>query len=210
MNSNFIQITIMLIISYLLGAIPNGVWIGKAFFNKDIRQFGSGNIGTTNTYRVLGPIAGTVVMVLDISKGAIATLLPTLMHNYTISPLIYGVMAILGHTFSIFDHFKGGKAVATSAGMLLAYRPELFLLAAAIWLSLIFITSMVSLASMIAFTIITIVTFIIGETFLGILALFLTIFIFYRHRNNIKRILNGNESLVPFGLYYWWQTTHKK
>ncbi len=77
MNSDTIQIISMLVIAYLLGSIPSGVWIGKLFFHIDIRRHGSGNIGTTNTYRVLGPIAGTIVMAMDISKGAIATLLPT-------------------------------------------------------------------------------------------------------------------------------------
>ncbi|KRM93863.1 acyl-phosphate glycerol 3-phosphate acyltransferase [Lentilactobacillus senioris DSM 24302 = JCM 17472] len=200
----------MLILAYLLGSIPSGVWVGKLFFHKDIRQFGSGNIGTTNTYRVLGPIAGTLVMILDIAKGSIATMLPVFFHSYTISPLVFGIAAILGHTFSIFDHFKGGKAVATSAGMLLAYRPELFLIAAGIWISLIFITSMVSLASMIAFSIITIIAFAMQEHLLAILALVLTIFIFYRHKTNIKRILAGNENLVPFGLYYWWRNRNQQ
>ncbi len=185
-------------------------FVGKLFFHKDIRQFGSGNIGTTNTYRVLGPIAGTLVMILDIAKGSIATMLPVFFHSYTISPLVFGIAAILGHTFSIFDHFKGGKAVATSAGMLLAYRPELFLIAAGIWISLIFITSMVSLASMIAFSIITIIAFAMQEHLLAILALVLTIFIFYRHKTNIKRILAGNENLVPFGLYYWWRNRNQQ
>ena len=210
MDSNIWQILVMLILAYLLGSIPNGVWIGRLFFHKDIRQFGSGNIGTTNTYRVLGPIAGTIVMILDIAKGSLATMLPFLFHNFTVSPLIFGVAAVLGHTFSIFDQFKGGKAVATSAGMLLAYRPELFLLAAGIWVGLILITSMVSLASMIAFSIITVTAFCLHENLLAILALVLTVFIFYRHRTNIKRILAGTENLVPFGIYYWWRHRNHK
>lgn len=210
MDSNIGQVVVILILAYLLGSIPSGVWVGKLFFHKDIRQFGSGNIGTTNTYRVLGPVAGTLVMILDIAKGSIATMLPAFFHISLISPLVFGIAAILGHTFSIFDHFKGGKAVATSAGMLLAYRPELFLIAAGIWVSLIFITSMVSLASMIAFSIITIIAFAVQEQLLAILALALTIFIFYRHRTNIKRILAGTENLVPFGIYYWWRNRNNQ
>ncbi|QCZ55676.1 acyl-phosphate glycerol-3-phosphate acyltransferase [Levilactobacillus brevis] len=103
----------LLIVAYLLGAIPNGVWVGKAFFQTDIRQAGSGNIGTTNTYRVLGPYAGTIVMVLDIAKGSVATLLPIVFHVQTVlgtaTPLLFGLFAVLGHTVSIFDHFKGAK-----------------------------------------------------------------------------------------------------
>lgn len=201
MNSNNIeQVILMLVIAYLLGAIPSGVWIGKGFFHIDIRRHGSGNIGTTNTYRVLGPIAGTIVMAMDISKGAVATLLPFFFHNFTINPLVFGLAAIFGHTFSVFDRFKGGKAVATSAGMLLAYKPSFFFLAAGIWLLLILLTSMVSLASMVAFTCTTLATFFINDLFLSILAIVLTIFIFYRHRSNIGRIMNGTESMVPFGL----------
>jgi glycerol-3-phosphate acyltransferase PlsY len=200
MNSNIEQIIMLLVTAYLLGSIPSGVWIGKIFFHVDIRRHGSGNIGTTNTYRVLGPIAGTIVMALDISKGAVATLLPTFFHITTISPLVFGLMAILGHTFSVFDKFKGGKAVATSAGMLLAYKPAFFFLAAGIWILVILLTSMVSLASMIGFTLTTIAIFFTHDVFLSILAAVLTVFIFYRHRANISRIKNGTESMVPFGL----------
>jgi len=196
----------LLIVAYLLGAIPNGVWVGKAFFQTDIRQSGSGNIGTTNTYRVLGPYAGTAVMVLDIAKGSVATLLPTLFHVTTFlgtaTPLLFGLFAILGHTVSIFDHFKGGKAVATSAGMLLAYNPIMFVIAAGLWVSLIYWTSMVSLASMIAFSLITLISLAFQDWYLTGIALVLTIFVFYRHRTNIKRIKAGTESLVPFGHGY--------
>lgn len=200
MNLKVLQIIIMLVIAYLLGSIPSGVWIGKIFFHTDIRKHGSGNIGTTNTYRVLGPIAGTIVMILDISKGVIATLLPTFFNNWTLNPLIFGLMAILGHTFSIFDHFKGGKAVATSAGMLLAYNPVLFLIAAGLWITFILLTSMVSLASILAFIIITIIIIFTHDLLLSILAIILTVFIIYRHSKNIVRILNGSENMVPFGI----------
>lgn len=196
----------LLILAYLLGAIPNGVWVGKLFFQTDIRQAGSGNIGTTNTYRVLGPYAGSAVMVLDIAKGTVATLLPTWGHVTTVlgsaTPLLFGLFAILGHTVSVFDHFKGGKAVATSAGMLLAYNPIMFVIAASLWVGLIYWTSMVSLASMIAFTLITIISLFFQDPYLTGIALVLTVFVFYRHRTNIQRIRQGTESMVPFGRGY--------
>ncbi|GAX07910.1 glycerol-3-phosphate acyltransferase [Secundilactobacillus silagincola] len=199
------KLALLLLIAYLLGAIPNGVWIGKGFFHTDIRQAGSGNIGTTNTYRVLGPIAGTAVLILDLAKGTVATLLPVWFLHISLSQhspmlLLFGFMAILGHTVSIFDHFKGGKAVATSAGMLLAYNPLLFVIASVCFVSLIYLTSMVSLASMVSFTIITILCFVIQDWYLSALAVCLTIFVYWRHRSNIKRILNGTENMVSFGL----------
>lgn len=202
----------LLIVAYLLGAIPNGVWVGKAFFHTDIRQSGSGNIGTTNTYRVLGPYAGTVVMVLDIAKGTVATLLPTWGHVTTIfgtaTPLLFGLFAVLGHTVSVFDHFKGGKAVATSAGMLLAYNPLMFVIAAGLWVSLIYWTSMVSLASMVAFSLIVLISLGFHDWYLTGIAFILTVFVFYRHRTNITRIKNGTESMVPFG--HGFQKRHAK
>lgn len=195
------KLAILLIIAYLLGSIPSGIWIGKWFFNVDVRQHGSGNIGTTNTYRVLGKKAGTIVMIMDILKGTLATSLP-FFFNVNISPIIFGIFAILGHTFSIFDKFKGGKAVATSAGMLLAIHPILFLCACIFEFSFTYITSMVSLASMISFPLIVILLFLDNDPWLGIIGLLLTIFIFIRHRKNIIRIKEGNENLVPFGLIY--------
>ncbi len=120
-----IEIIIMLLVAYLLGSIPSGVLVAK-HFNKDLHQEGSGNTGTTNTFRVLGVKAGVLVLCMDLLKGTLATLQPIVFHVQGINPLIIGLGAILGHTFSVFDHFRGGKAVATSAGMLLAYNPSYF------------------------------------------------------------------------------------
>ena len=108
-----LKLLIMLLVAYILGSIPTGVWIGKIFFHTDIRKAGSGNIGTTNTYRVLGKTAGTVVMLIDILKGALSTLQPVvfgapIVHGVVINGLLIGLGAILGNTFSIFDWFKGG------------------------------------------------------------------------------------------------------
>ncbi len=201
---------VLLFIAYLLGSIPSGVWIGKSFFKKDIRQFGSGNSGTTNTYRVLGKKAGTVVLFMDIFKGTLATLLPSFFHLPNINPLWFGVAAILGHTFPIFARFKGGKAVATSAGMLLGYQPIFFLYSLVIFLVGLFFTSMVSLTSMIAAVLITLSTIFLPfiapsilpqqDWLLTAIAVGVTSFIFYRHKANIVRIKNGTESKVPFGL----------
>lgn len=204
------EIFILLIIAYLLGSIPSGVWMGKIFFKKDIRQFGSGNTGTTNTFRVLGKKAGVTVLAMDILKGTLATSLPFIFGINNINPLLFGVVAVLGHTFPIFANFKGGKAVATSAGMILAYNPTFFAYSALIFVIILYITSMVSLTSMCSAVLITLSTVILPFTVPSILpkldwlltsiALALTVFIFLRHKENIKRIKNGTESHVSFGL----------
>ena len=203
------KIGLFFIIAYLLGSLQSGVWIGQLFYQKDIRNFGSGNTGTTNTFRVLGKNAGIVVLFLDILKGTLATLLPT-WFDLGVNPLWFGVTAILGHTFPIFGKFKGGKAVATSAGMLLAYSPLFFVYSASIFVLFLFLTSMVSLSSIISAVLITLSTMILPifvpiilpqqDWLLTLLATAISIFIIYRHRDNIKRIKAGTESRIPFGL----------
>lgn len=200
---------LLLLFAYILGSVQSGVWIGQLFYHKDIRNYGSGNTGTTNTFRVLGKKAGTVVLFLDILKGTLATSLPMLF-GLSINPLWFGVAAIIGHTFPVFGKFKGGKAVATSAGMLLAYSPTFFLYSVTIFLILLFLTSMVSLSSMVSAILITISTLLLPiyapwildreNWLLTVLATGITLFIIYRHKDNINRIKNGTESVVPFGL----------
>lgn len=116
---------IVIVLAYLLGSIPSGIWIGKYFYQTDIRKYGSGNSGTTNTFRVLGKKAGSIVLIMDMLKGSAATLLPIWL-GVEIHPLLAGVVAALGHTYPLFAGFKGGKAVATSAGIMLAYNPLFF------------------------------------------------------------------------------------
>lgn len=203
------KLLLLFLVAYLLGSIPSGVWIGKLFFKKDIRKFGSGNPGTTNTFRVLGKKAGTIVLLMDILKGTLATCLPILF-SIEIDPLFVGVFAVLGHTFPIFAHFKGGKAVATSAGIVLAYNPLFFAYAIGVFLIILYITSMVSLSSMICTAFVTLSTLFLPYVcpiilpqinwFLTFIALGLTTFIFIRHRGNIQRIKDGTENKVPFGL----------
>lgn len=197
-----LKIILMVVIAYLLGSIPSGLWIGQHFYNKDIRQLGSGNIGTTNTYRVLGPKAGTVVLVMDILKGTLAASQPYLFHS-NINPLLIGIFASLGHTVSIFDHFHGGKAVATSAGILLAYNPPMFLLASAIFVAVLLITSMASAASIIGITSIFVIALVMHDYILATVAGILTAVVIYRHRSNINRIIHGQEAMVSFGLGHY-------
>src|SRR5690625_1813930 len=113
------------IIAYLLGSIPSALIIGKIGFNIDIREKGSGNLGATNAFRVLGIKAGTIVVLMDILKGTLATVIP-LFFDVEVSRLIIGIFAVLGHTYPIFAKFRGGKAVATSGGIILGVSPILF------------------------------------------------------------------------------------
>ncbi|MGB3160225.1 glycerol-3-phosphate 1-O-acyltransferase PlsY [Carnobacterium sp.] len=187
--------------AYLLGSIPSGVWIGKKMYGKDIREFGSGNSGTTNTFRVLGFKAGILVLLADVLKGTLAASLPYFF-NSDLNPMVVGIGAIVGHTFPIFAQFKGGKAVATSAGVLLAYNPPFFIVSVSIFLIILYFSRMVSFSSMLALFFITPSSLITHDWILTTIAGMLTVFIVYRHKDNIKRIRLGTESKVPFGFRY--------
>lgn len=207
-----LKLILVFILAYLIGSFPTGVIIGKIFFAEDIRDHGLGNIGTTNSFRVLGPFAGSFVLVVDVLKGTLATNLPRIFHiagpKYLL--LISGGLAILGHTFSIFLKFKGGKAVATSAGLFLGYNLKFFGVCALIFLPLVFITSYVSLASLIAVVLIFISTFFFHDLFLEIIVGCIMVILFIRHRSNIKRLINHQENIIPFGLWYWYKKKHNK
>ena len=193
---------VIVICAYLIGSIPSALWIGKIFYKTDIRQHGSGNLGTTNTFRVLGKKPGIAVLFIDILKGTAAVLFPLLaiFSDSTVHPLVLGVMAVVGHMFPIFASFKGGKAVATSAGVILGYNFPLFLVLILTFVIALKITKIVSLTSMIAATVAIIYVIIFwivtGNYALLILVAFLAGFIFYRHRENIKRIKNGTEPKI--------------
>ena len=186
------------LVAYLLGSIPSGLWIGQYFFQKDIRQFGSGNLGSTNAFRVLGKKAGSVVLFCDVFKGFLAMILAmTVFKQDSLSPLWIASFAVIGHTFPLFASFKGGKAVATFAGMILAYQPLLLLYGLIIFLALLAITRMVSLTAMLTITAGVLLSLLFNDWTLTAFALAIDIFIIYRHRSNIQRILNGTENKVP-------------
>lgn len=188
-----------ILLAYLLGSIPSALWIGKIFYNTDIRLQGSGNLGATNTFRTLGKKAGIVVTLLDILKGTAATLIPLYIAT-DIHPLIFGVIAVLGHIYPVFAKFKGGKAVATSGGILLGYQWPLFLMAVAVLLIALKITKMVSLSSIILAVVFIIYTtiygVITGDYLFMIVIYILAIFIIFRHRANIARIRAGTEPKI--------------
>lgn len=195
------DILLPVLLAYLLGSIPSALWIGKIFYKTDIRTKGSGNLGATNTFRTLGAKAGIVVTALDILKGTAATLIPMYIDT-NIHPLVFGVIAVIGHMFPVFAKFKGGKAVATSGGILLGYQWPLFLVAVAVLLITLKITKMVSLSSIILAVVAVIYTTIYAVTtgdypFLAVIIILAT-FIIYRHRANISRIRAGTEPKVKW------------
>ncbi|TWT26070.1 glycerol-3-phosphate 1-O-acyltransferase PlsY [Planomicrobium sp. CPCC 101110] len=195
------DILLPVIIAYLLGSIPSALWIGRIFYKTDIRTKGSGNLGATNTFRTLGAKAGIVVTVLDILKGTAATILPMMMDT-PVHPLVLGLIAVVGHMFPVFAKFKGGKAVATSGGILLGYQWPLFLVAVLALLIALKITKMVSLSSIILAIVATVYTTIYaintGDYPFMIVIIILSAFIIYRHRANISRIRNGTEPKVKW------------
>lgn len=188
-----------MIIAYLLGSIPSGVWIGKLLYHKDIREYGSGNTGATNTFRILGVKAGTIALIIDVMKGVVATYLPIWLGS-DIHPIFIGVFAILGHVFPLYIKFKGGKAVATSAGVALALHPIFLLIFVGGFLIILFTTSIVSISSILAVLFAAIGSFFLNDPIFTIVIWFVAFLIVYLHRENIKRLKNGTESRVPFGL----------
>lgn len=191
---------LLIVLAYLIGSIPSGLWIGKLFFQKDIREHGSGNLGATNAFRVLGLLPGSIVTAIDILKGTLATLLSLVFHLHVDHHLylLTGIFAIIGHSFPIFAGFKGGKAVATSAGIILGYAPLLFIAVIIVFLITLKISKYVSLSSMITAVIALLLSVFAKDWVLSLLIACIAIFVIYRHRTNIARIKNGTEPKITW------------
>lgn len=192
-----VQIILVLLLAYLLGSIPSGLIIGKVFYKTDIREHGSGNLGGTNTFRTLGVKAGIAVTLADILKGTLAAYLPVLF-GIDINPLLAGGFAVIGHTYPIFAGFRGGKAVATSGGVLLFCAPLMFLMIFLVFFVSLYLTKYVSLSSMIAGIFAVIYACIDGDIPLLIAVTLLASFVIYRHRANIRRIMNKTEPKIKW------------
>lgn len=200
------MIIVMLLLSYLIGAFPSGFVIGKLFFKKDIRQFGSGNTGATNSFRVLGRPTGFLVTFLDIFKGFITVFFPLWLPVHADGPistfftngLIVGLCAILGHVYPVYLKFQGGKAVATSAGVVLGVNPILLLILAIIFFVVLKIFKYVSLASIVAAICCVIGSLIIQDYILLVVSFLVSIILIIRHRSNIARIFRGEEPKIKW------------
>lgn len=186
---------VYVILAYLIGSIPSGLIIGKGLFGTDVRQFGSKNIGATNTYRVLGLKAALPVFICDALKGAMGVLL--LASYGPAFAVLGGILAMVGHNWSIFLGFKGGRGVATGLGVLIALSPLVAVICFAIWGIIVYPTKLVSLGSIIAAAAVPLLMFLTGQSwwYVGFGAL-AALFVILRHRDNIIRLLSGKELKV--------------
>lgn len=198
---------ILVILAYLIGSIPTSVWVSKSIFNIDIRDYGSGNPGATNTFRVLGSKWGSIVMIVDVTKGAIATSLYILIPYYLTNELartnfmiVLGLASVIGHIFPIWAGFRGGKGVATILGMALAIQPIVAIICLFVFLFTLVTTRFVSLSSLIAgvaFMVLILFIFNEKETMYRLFAIIVALMVIITHQKNISRLLKGTENKVP-------------
>ncbi len=198
---------LLIIVAYLIGSVPTSVWVSTSFFNIDIRDYGSGNAGATNTYRVLGPKWGTFVMSMDMLKGVIAVKLALLLPEYADSEVNLqnlqtglGLAAVIGHIFPIWADFRGGKGVATLFGLVLGISPWTALSCVGIFSIVLYLTRFVSLSSIlasIAFPFFILIIFNVDNPVYRIFAIAVALMVLLTHQKNISRLLRGNESKVP-------------
>ncbi len=204
---------LLIFIAYLIGSIPTAVWVSKSFFDIDIRDYGSGNAGATNTFRTLGPRWGSLVMAGDVLKGVVATSLyifvpaylgPEVQFARTNLMVGLGLAAVLGHIFPIWASFKGGKGVATLFGMVLAIQPVVAIYCVGIFLVVLYLTRFVSLSSIlasVAFAVFILFIFNEEEPLYRGFAISVALLVILTHQKNIGRLLKGNESKVPILKY---------
>lgn len=203
---------LIILFAYLIGSVPTAVWISKSLFGIDIRDYGSGNAGATNTFRVLGAKWGTIVMVVDIIKGICATSLYILLPHYigmtelqkTNLMIGLGLAAVIGHIYPVWAGFKGGKGVATLLGMAVAIQPLVAVCCLGVFLLVLYLTRFVSLSSILAgvsFMVFILFIFNEKEPLYRIFAVLVALMVVLTHQKNIGRILKGTESKVPIFKY---------
>ncbi len=207
---NFEIIAIGVVLAYLIGSLPSSVWLGQAYFGIDIRNYGSGNAGATNTFRVLGRKAGITVMAMDIFKGLTAVTLATVWMQLGFIPeaqiitfkIIFGICAVIGHIFPIYVGFRGGKGVATLLGMVLGIAPVVAGICVGVFMIVLLTTRYVSLGSILgtlAFPLTLLITNIQpNEPVLMYFGWAFTFVVVFTHKKNILRILNGTENKANF------------
>jgi len=194
---------ISILLSYLLGSIPTSVWAGKAFHGIDVREHGSGNAGATNVIRVLGWKTGVPVLIIDIIKGSLAALLPVFFSlasdgtaTLTNLQILTGLISITGHMFPVFAGFRGGKGVATAAGVVIALHPAVSLVCLGLFALVFIVTGIVSVSSIaagIAFPVVLLFFFDTPSLIFKIFSIIIAAALLITHRKNIKRLIRGEE-----------------
>ncbi|MFA7692326.1 MAG: glycerol-3-phosphate 1-O-acyltransferase PlsY [Candidatus Hydrogenedentales bacterium] len=194
-----LMIPLALCLSFVAGSVPTGYWLGLICCGKDIRKEGSGNIGATNTLRCLGKGYGIIALAVDVFKGWAAVILFSKLYTWDYLPIACGLAAILGHTFSIFVRFRGGKGVATSAGVFIALAPGAALVAGIVFLVAFLITRMVSVGSVSASAALAVSVFVFDlPTPTRFFTAFVALLIIVRHQSNLRRIWRGEEPKLSF------------
>ena len=200
---------LFILLAYLTGAFPSAVWVGKTFYKIDVREFGSGNAGATNTFRVLGKKAGIPVLFMDIFKGWLSVNyiqflneIPASVENQFEIQLAFGIAAVVGHLFPIYTGFRGGKGIATMLGLLIGLNPIAALLSFMVFIIVFLFSKYVSLGSVVAsLAFPVIVIFVLGSTnsSLNLFSIFVPILSLITHQKNIERLVRGEETKVKFG-----------
>lgn len=185
----------ILFVSYLIGSIPFALLIGKLCYKADIREHGSGNLGATNSLRVLGKKAGAFVLFGDAAKGSVAVAIPMLLQS-DVDPLYAGFAAILGHCFPVFAGFRGGKAVATTAGVLIILNPTLFLAGFAAFFGMMAATKYVAAGSISIYPALALTSFYEGNTQYALMFALFSVMMIYLHRTNLKNFIQGKEPKI--------------
>ena len=196
-----------LILAYLVGSIPSAVWVGRQFYGIDVREFGSGNAGATNTFRVLGKKPGIAVLIMDVLKGFLAVKLAYIIGDYSSdSPefidfeLALAVCGLMGHIFPVYVGFRGGKGIATMLGILIGVHPQAALICAIVFIITLVLSGYISLSSMMAGITFPIVIMVFYSTnsSINIFSLAVAVIILITHQRNIERILSKEESKVKW------------
>lgn len=203
------EIILLVLLAYLTGAFPSAVWVGKTFYKIDVREYGSGNAGATNTFRVLGKGAGIPVLFMDILKGCLAVNYVLLISNSSeLSPelffenqLAFGIAAVIGHLFPVYTGFRGGKGIATMLGLLIGLNPLAALFSFLVFVVVFLVSKYVSLGSIVAsmaFPVFVMFVLNSDNSSLNLFAIFVPILSLITHQKNIERLIRGEEAKVIF------------